>query len=190
MTARTTDTKEEIVRIGKELIKLYGYNAFSYSDISKQLNMKNAAVHYHFREKEDLLAEILTSYINDYVLLGKQLQASKLTVIQKLQKFIERYSCLVDCNSICIIGSVASDYNTLPESVKAKTAGLIALVIGMVEKTLQEGKRNGEFNFNESARTQALLLMTNLAAGVQLARISGKKDYEAIRKALIRQLKK
>jgi hypothetical protein len=31
--------------------------------------------------------------------------------------------------------------------------------------------------------------MTNLAAGVQLARITGKKDFDAIRKALLKQLK-
>ena len=189
MTARNTDTKEEIIRIAKELIKLYGYNAFSYADISKQLNMKNAAVHYHFKGKQDLLAGILESYINDYILLGKQLQASGLTAIRRLEKYIERYSILVDNSSICIIGSVASDYNTLPESVKEKTAELIELVLSMVEKTLQEGKRSGELSFPEKARTQALLLMTNLAAGVQLARISGKKDYDTIKHALIRQLK-
>ena len=85
---------------------------------------------------------------------------------------------------------MASDYNTLPESVKEKTTELIEMVMSMVEKTLQEGKKNGEFSFTESARTQALLIMTNLAAGVQLARISGKKDYDAIKRALIRQLKK
>ncbi|MEO7529791.1 MAG: TetR/AcrR family transcriptional regulator [Sediminibacterium sp.] len=189
MTARNTDTKEEIIRIGKELIKLYGYNAFSYADISSQLNMKNAAVHYHFRGKEDLLAGILDNYINDYSLLGKHLQASGLSAMQKLEKFIERYSQLVDSNSICIIGSVAADYNTLPESVKEKTSDLIEMVMNLVEKTLQEGKRSGELSFSESSRTQALLIMTNLAAGVQLARISGKKDYHAIKKALIRQLK-
>ena len=100
MTARNTDTKEEIIRIGKELIKLYGYNAFSYADISKQLNMKNAAVHYHFPGKEDLLAGILENYIADYMALGKQLQASGWSAMQKLEKFIERYSWLVECNSI------------------------------------------------------------------------------------------
>lgn len=84
---------------------------------------------------------------------------------------------------------MASDYNTLPESVKARVTELIDLVLGMVEKTLQEGKKKGEFHFTESARTQALLIMTNLAAGVQLARISGKQDYVQIRKALLRQVK-
>ncbi len=189
MTARSTDTKQEIIRIGKSLIRMYGYNAFSYADISKELNIKNAAVHYHFRGKEDLLAGILDNYMEEYQQLGKHLQASSLTALQKLEKFIERYSTLAECNCICIIGSVASDYNTLPESVKEKTTQLIGLAVSMIEKILLEGKRKGELHFEESARTRTLLLLTNLAAGVQLARISGKKDYDAIRKAAISQLK-
>jgi len=172
-----------------DLIKRYGYNAFSYADISKKLDVKNAAVHYHFRGKEDLLGGILDNYIKEYVQMGKRLQASELSALQKLDMFIERYSVLVDMSCICIIGSVASDYNTLPESVKAKVTALVQLVLALVEKTLQEGKKSGELQFTESARTQALLIMTNLAAGVQLARISGKKDYEMIRKALLRQVK-
>ena len=45
MAARHTDTREAIVRIGTQLIKSHGYNAFSYADISEQLQIKNAAVH-------------------------------------------------------------------------------------------------------------------------------------------------
>lgn len=71
MAPRNQDTKQEILRIGMDLIKRYGYNAFSYADISKVLEMKNAAVHYHFRGKEDLLAGILDQYLDDYVQLGK-----------------------------------------------------------------------------------------------------------------------
>ena len=189
MTARNTDTKQEIIRIGKSLIRMYGYNAFSYADISKELNIKNAAVHYHFRGKEDLLAGILDNYIEEYQFMGKQLQASSLTSFQKLEKFIERYTALAEGNCICIIGSVASDYNTLPESVKEKTTQLIELAVSMIEKILQEGKRKGELDFPESARTRTLLILTNLAAGVQLARISGKNDYKSIRKAVLHQLK-
>ena len=63
MAARPTDTKEAILRLGMEFIQTYGYNAFSYADISKELKIKNAAVHYHFPGKEDLLAEIVEQYI-------------------------------------------------------------------------------------------------------------------------------
>ncbi|MEI8075698.1 MAG: TetR/AcrR family transcriptional regulator, partial [Bacteroidota bacterium] len=189
VSAKNTDTKAEILRIGKQFIQFYGYNAFSYADIARELNVKNAAVHYHFRGKEDLLMALVDNYIENYQILAKQLQNSKLGAIGKLDKFIEPYTSLCETDSICIIGSVASDYNTLPESVKEKISSLIDLVMGMVEQVLAEGKKKGEVHFNETARTQALLLMTNLAAGVQLARISGKKDYDTIRKALIRKLK-
>lgn len=190
MSARNTDTKEEILRIGKQFIQFYGYNAFSYADIARELNIKNAAVHYHFRGKEDLLMALIEKNIENYQLLAKQLENSKMSAVGKLDKFIEPYTLLCNTDSICIIGSVASDYNTLPESVKERISSLIELVMGLVEQTLLEGKKKGELQFSETARTQAMLIMTNLAAGVQLARISGKKDYDTIRKALIRQLKK
>lgn len=189
MTARNTDTKEEIVRIGTALIKSHGYNAFSYADIAEKLQVRNAAIHYHFRGKEDLLSEIIDQYIELYTALEKQLKATGASATIALEKFIERYSCLVDANSICIIGSIASDYNTLPDSVKDKVQQLVNMVLKMVEQTLTAGKKTGEFQFRETAKTQTLLLMTNLAAGVQLARITGKKDYDTIKRAIIRQLK-
>lgn len=190
MAVRNSDTKEEILQIGKQLIQSMGYNAFSYADISKELNIKNAAVHYHFPGKQDLLSGLLDNYLEHYTQLGQQLFSIDLPAIKKLEKFIEPYSCLVDSNSICIIGSVASDYKTLPEIVKSKIIQLVELVLGMVEQTLRDGKRKGELDFKESARTQALLVMTNLAAAVQLARITGKADYDTVRKAILRQLKK
>lgn len=189
MTARNTDTKEEIVRIGTTLIKSHGYNAFSYADIAEKLQVRNAAIHYHFRGKEDLLSEIIDQYIELYTSLDKQLKAVGASATVTLEKFIERYSCLVDANSICIIGSIASDFNTLPESVKEKVKQLVNLVLKLVEQTLAAGRKTGEFQFVENPKTQTLLVMTNLAAGVQLARITGKKDYDTIKRAIIRQLK-
>ena len=48
------DTRNEIIRLGSELIRSIGYNSFSYADISKALNIKNAAIHYYFPSKSDL----------------------------------------------------------------------------------------------------------------------------------------
>ena len=35
------DTRNEIIRIGNELVRSVGYNAFSYVDIDKSLNINN-----------------------------------------------------------------------------------------------------------------------------------------------------
>jgi TetR/AcrR family transcriptional regulator, transcriptional repressor for nem operon len=188
MAARPTDTKEAILRLGMEFIQTYGYNAFSYADISKELKIKNAAVHYHFPGKEDLLAEIVEQYIQRYHELARSLEAPGITSRQKIQAFINRYTALCEQGKICLIGSVGSDYHTLPDSAKTKLTELVELVLGLVEKVLKEGKKKGAFHFNESARVRAMLIMTNLAAGVQLARITSQKDYTAICNSLVKQL--
>jgi len=188
MAARPTDTKEAILRLGMEFIQTYGYNAFSYADISKELKIKNAAVHYHFPGKEDLLAEIVEQYIQRYHELARSLEAPGITSRQKIQAFVNRYTTLCEQGKICLIGSVGSDYHTLPDSAKTKLTELVELVLGLVEKVLKEGKKKGEFHFNESARVRAMLIMTNLAAGVQLARITSQKDYTSICNSLVKQL--
>ncbi|MEN9599510.1 MAG: hypothetical protein RL596_1829 [Bacteroidota bacterium] len=190
MSAKNTDTKQEILSIARDLMKKVGYNAFSYSDISKQLNIKNAAVHYHYPTKEDLLADIVNTYIDDYKKLDEGLVNAPLKAIDKLGVFADRYAQLIEVKSICIIGSVASDFYTLPPAVRERVILLTKLVLGMVANVLEEGKVKGELHFIEDANTRALLIMTNLAAGVQLARITGKQDFDHIRNAIMLQLKK
>ena len=168
MAARPTDTKESILRLGMEFIQTYGYHSFSYADIAKELKIKNAAVHYHFPGKEDLLAEIVEQYIQRYHELARSLEKPGISSRQKIQAFINRYTALCEHGKICLIGSVGSDYNTLPEKAKGKLTELVKLVLGLVEKVLREGKKKGELNFSETARVKSILIMTNLAAGVQL----------------------
>lgn len=186
---RNADTKEDILRLGTELIQLYGYNAFSYADIAKKLQIRNAAVHYHYPGKEDLLGGIIDNYIEKYHQLETSLNQPGITALQKLEAYMARYTEIVEQNKICIIGSVCSDYNTLPASVKERIHDLVTMVLNMVEKVLLEGKRLKQFHFSGNARTQTLLIMTNLAAGAQLSRITGKDDYLAICKGILQQVK-
>lgn len=185
---KVNDTKEAILQLGTELIQQVGYHAFSYADIAKKLNIKNAAVHYHFPGKADLYEGIVDAHINTYTLLAKEMDNASISCKAKLETIFNRYANLVDCDRICIIGAISTDYTTLPEKVRTKVGLLVGLVLKLVEKTLQDGKKNGEFTFTESPRVQTLLIMTNLSAGVQLARITGKKDFDTIRKSIFKQL--
>lgn len=188
MAIKTSDTKEAILQLGAALIQEVGYNAFSYADIAKRLNIKNAAIHYHFPNKADLYDAVVDTHILNYTLIGQEQAKSNATARAKLEVIFNRYSKLVDCDHICIIGAISSDYKTLPEKVRAKVETLVELVLKLVEKTLQDGKKSGEFSFPESARTKTLLIMTNLSAGVQLARITGKKDFDTILKSILKEL--
>src|SRR6267142_5023076 len=60
--ARGRDTSEEILNAAEELLQRRGYNGFSYHHIAIQLGVRNAAVHYHFRSKEDLGVALVKRY--------------------------------------------------------------------------------------------------------------------------------
>lgn len=188
VNAKVNDTKEAILQLGAALIQQVGYHAFSYADIAKKLEMKNAAVHYHFPGKADLYEGIVDAHINTYTMLAKEMENASIPAKAKLETIFNRYAHLVDCDRICIIGAISTDYSTLPEKVRDKVGLLVGLVLKLVEKILHEGKKKGEFRFSESSRVQTLLIMTNLSAGVQLARITGKKDFDTIRKSIFKQL--
>ncbi|MBC7888604.1 MAG: TetR/AcrR family transcriptional regulator [Ferruginibacter sp.] len=188
MATKTNDTKEAILLLGAELIQQVGYHAFSYADIAKKLGIKNAAVHYHFPGKADLYESIVDSHISNYTKIGEEIAQAPVPAKAKLERIFSRYRNLVDSDRICVIGAIAADYKTLPGKTRSKVVTLVELVLKLVEKTLQEGKKNGEFFYTASARVQSLLIMTNLSAGVQLARITGKKDFETIRLSILKQL--
>ena len=157
MSIKLNDTKAAILQLGAALIQEVGYNAFSYADIAKQLNIKNAAIHYHFPNKADLYDGIVDTHIQYYTMMGLEMAKASTTAKAKLETIFNRYSNLVDGDRICIIGAISSDYKTLPEKVKTKVTTLVELVLKLVEKTLQEGKKNGEFTFTEPARIKTML---------------------------------
>ena len=47
-------TRERIMELAEELIVTKGYNAFSYQDISSELGIKNAAIHYYLRSRRPI----------------------------------------------------------------------------------------------------------------------------------------
>ena len=74
------DTRSEIIRLGSELIRSVGYNSFSYADISKALNIKNAAIHYYFPSKSDLGVEIIKRNLNAFNELTKNMGRLRLQI--------------------------------------------------------------------------------------------------------------
>jgi len=59
-------TREKIIELGESLIRTKGYNAFSYQDISSELGIKNAAIHYYFPSKENLGTSIVKTNIQRF----------------------------------------------------------------------------------------------------------------------------
>ncbi|MCJ7815695.1 MAG: TetR/AcrR family transcriptional regulator, partial [Xanthomonadales bacterium] len=56
---QVSNTREQIIDKAFQLMLQRGMNGFSYRDISEPLGVKNAAIHYHFPNKTDLIKALI-----------------------------------------------------------------------------------------------------------------------------------
>ena len=180
-------TRDSIIKLGDALIRDKGYNAFSFYDISKTLGIKNASIHYHFPTKTDLGVCIIKEHINNLEQL-KEKTAGK-DPLTKLKAFLSIYTDTKSQNQVCLVGSLATDLHTVERKVQKELKIFVDKVLEWVTEILEEGKAKKIFAFNTSARTRALMIITNMLAALQVTRLTTEKDFNTIKETILIELK-
>jgi TetR/AcrR family transcriptional repressor of nem operon len=173
-----TDTKKQILDIAEDLLQDKGYNGFSYQHIAKQLLIKNAAIHYHYPSKEDLGLDIIKrarGRFNKWIHLP---ETQTLNAWERLDLFLTIYYKYLDNNKkVCLVGSLSTDYNTLPESMKTETQLLIKDFTQWLCSLLNESKNAGVWQFRGEPESKANAILTSLMGGLQLARVTDRQRF-------------
>lgn len=180
-------TKEQLLDLGERLIQQHGYFGFSYYQMAEELGIKHAAIHYHFKRKEDLGKAILQ----------RTLERAKLEFAlwdteddwAKLKSFLNIYRQVNDRERICLVGAISADFISLVPELQADLQNLIQALWDWLAKTLELGRSNGAFAFDGDAQTRAMLITTNMMAGLQVGRVMGADRFESIYQAVLQGLK-
>lgn len=165
-----------------------GYNAFSFYDISKAVGIKTASIHYHFPTKSDLGVAVIeqhTENLNDVIGQYKNKSPD-----EKLGKFLSIYTAIKKEGKVCLVGSLATDFNTLDEKVRDKLKVFSAIMLDWVSRFLEEGRANDIFEFEGASRTKAVMIISNMLAIVQLSRLTDHKDFETVQNTIKQELLK
>jgi len=182
-------TREKILELGEDLILKKGYNAFSYQDISSELGIKNAAVHYYFPSKENLGTSIIKNNILRFEEMLENLKTREFDEWGHLEAFFKFYTKSNRADKICILGSLGSEFQSLSESTKKELQKMTAMIIDWLCLILDNGREKGLFKFNGEPKYRALIILTSMIAGLQLARVMGKADFRAIHLQLLEDIK-
>ena len=65
MDERRTDTREQIRKLALELFAERGYDGTSLREIADHLGITKAAVYYHFKTKEEILASLVNDFFTE-----------------------------------------------------------------------------------------------------------------------------
>jgi AcrR family transcriptional regulator len=177
------DIRNEIINIANELIWSVGYNAFSYADISKKLNIKNAAIHYYFPNKSDLGVEIIRR--NLAVFLKKTNAWKNMDYRQQLEKYITMHDDFIKNRWICIVGSLSPAYDTLPENMQTELQKLINAIINWLSDLLEKGRDSGIFKFTEIPKTRAYVIHSAILSALLMNKVLRNDVYKSIQNSLL-----
>ena len=174
-----TDTREQIIDTAFQLLLQRGMNGFSYRDISEPLGVKNAAIHYHFPSKMDLIRSLIDQ--NHQVLRSKtaEFMAYGGPARPQLEGLFE--FTLGQCQRgrpVCMAGALSVDFEELSEETRAALDRFMMDTLAWLTKVLETGRAQKEFEFRGGARSKAISLLAMIQGARQLARIHGMQLLE------------
>lgn len=176
-----SNTRDQIIDKAFQLMLQRGLNGFSYRDISEPLGVKNAAIHYHFPNKMDLIAalidenhQILRKSTSEFMAYGGPARPQ----LEGLFAFtMNQCQC---GRPICMVGALAVDYEDLSEEIKDANDRFMKDSVNWLSKVMELGREQEEFHFEGDSRGKALSILATIQGARQMARVHSMDILESM----------
>jgi TetR/AcrR family transcriptional repressor of nem operon len=183
-------TAGRILDIAERLVQTRGYNGFSYADISAELRIRNASVHYHFPSKTDLGRRLVARYRENFMAALAELEAESGDARRRLRRYVGLWSrVLRDRDRMCLCGMMAADIATLPKVVRAELRRFFDENEAWLVRVMSEGRKAKSLRLAGTPGVEARLLTMGLEGAMLVARSYGEpRRFEEIAERLLEGL--
>jgi TetR/AcrR family transcriptional repressor of nem operon len=183
---RAPDTADRILDAAERLVQTLGFNGFSYADISSELRITKASLHYHFATKAELGASLIARYQERFLAALEQIERDLSDAPARLAAYGALYGEVLRKKRMCLCGMLAADHSTLPRAMREGVTGFFDANEAWLARVLEAGRRARAVAFSGSARAQARLLLGSFEGAMLVARSYG--DPERFAEAAGRML--
>ena len=182
-------TATQVLDVAERLAQTRGFNGFSYADVAVELKLSKAALHYHFASKADLGEALIARYSEHFGGALDALDAGAESARTKLEGYVALYEGVLRDERMCLCGMLAAEHETLPEAMRDAVVAFFDFNEVWLSNVLEQGKREGDLQFEDSAIVRARILMGGLEGALLVARPYGDVSrFHQIAKHLIRDL--
>ncbi|WP_391119522.1 TetR/AcrR family transcriptional regulator [Psychrobacillus sp. L3] len=172
--------KSQIVKLALRNIREKGYLSFSYDDLSRELGVTKASIHYHFEKKEDLGIAVCTKIKEGLEATFIKVDMEQIGLEDKLWEFISRRAKQIEMNEVCPISSLQADFHYLPLKMQESVQQLSQLEISYVKKFLDELKSEGKLRPTNDTKALASLLIASVKGALQYKRVLGEDLFSTV----------
>jgi TetR/AcrR family transcriptional repressor of nem operon len=180
-------TASRILDIAERLVQTRGHNGFSYADISSELRIRNASVHYHFPSKTDLGKRLIGRYRENFMAALAGLERESGDARQRLRRYVDLWTgVLRDRDRMCLCGMMAADIATLPKGIRAELKRFFDANEAWLVRVLEEGQKAKTLRLATSPKIEARLLTMGLEGAMLIARSYGEnRRFEEVAHRLL-----
>lgn len=160
-------TKEKILNASLKVFEKKTYEKSSLNEIAKEAGVTRGAIYWHFKNKQDILAELSVRYIQPKIENFKLIaNDKKLGSIEKLKKgciiFFEDLGEDLCRKRFQIILLSKMSLSEETEEVYKRSEAFILESEEILVKLLEEGQKKGEIRTDLEVRFLALSIMSSL----------------------------
>jgi len=190
VAASPAATAGRILDVAERLVQTRGYNGFSYADISAELRIRNASVHYHFPSKTDLGKRLVARYRENFMAALAGLEAESGDARRRLRRYAGMWArVLRDRDRMCLCGMMAADIATLPRAVRTEIRRFFDENETWLVRVISEGRKAKSLRLTGSPEVEARLLAMGLEGAMLVARSYGEpRRFEEIANRLLEGL--
>ena len=166
-------TREQILDVAERLVQTRGFNGFSYADVSTELAITKASLHYHFPGKADLGLALIERYTAVFAQALADIEATGTSTASRFERYVALYVDVLKDGRLCLCGMLAAEFQTLPEPMQAALRRFFDLNDSWLAKHFEAGRRDGHLRFDGAARDVARMVSSALEGAMLLARPFG-----------------
>jgi TetR/AcrR family transcriptional repressor of nem operon len=167
------DTASRILDIAERLVQVRGFNGFSYADISSELKISNASLHYHFRGKAELGEALIRRYAARFADALGSIDTNGGDATAKLEAYASIYANVLRDRRMCLCGMLAAEYETLPKPMRNAIIGFFDQNEAWLTGVLEQGQDEGALQLSGSATEAAQTIVSGLEGALLIARPYG-----------------
>ncbi len=181
-----SDTKNKILDSAERLIQSRGFSAISYRDISDEVGIRKASIHYYFPTKGDLAVAVVQRYRE--ALREAMLQSVATRGNDALGMLDDYFSVYLSFQSkpekICLCGALAGDYPVLSGETQKAIDEFFLDHEKWIKGVLELGEREGQIKLAGDAGEVASWILVSLQGALIIGRATNTpnkiKDIEAL----------
>lgn len=183
------DTKNLIIKEAERLMLTQGYQGFSYAHIADALEIRNAAIHYHFPTKGDLGAAVIRRARKRFKKWQERPELLQGTPKFQLLTFIQQYDNLLMADQrMCLLNASGSSAHAIPKNMREEAREYSQDLQKFLAQLLKQGRQSNLLHYAGKAKDQALQILSTLTGSLMLARIRGEEAYQTIADQLLLNL--